>query len=990
MFAQEASYQWLFEQHPQPMWVIDATSGAFLAVNQAAIRHYGYSRDEFLSKTLLDIRPTEELPRLQAREEKPASWLAGDDVGLHRLKSGELISTSISSHPVSFEGRQAQLIMVINVTERQRMLRAQRDTEARLQFALESSGTAVWEFDVRTQEIHYTPEWAAVLGYSGDEVGNSMDAWTSRVHPEDLAACLAGLGAYLAGSGEQLALRYRIRCKDENYKWILTRGRIIARDGDGQPLRLLGTFTDISSIQQMESALRSSEERLKLVTAAGAVGVWDFALEQRQLYCDQLMHELFDLPTANIDYASWCQRIHPADLEPVLHDLQSTIASQDHCQAVFRIVRDDGSIRHMEVKGSVLRHQDGTPYRILGSCKDVTLEKQLEASLQLSEEKFRAAFDYSTTGRMLTGTDGRLLRVNHALCELLGYSAAELMSMKFADITHPDDQAASHECLRALITGEARTFGFEKRYLHRSGKVIWTDFSTTLACDDQGRPLHFISDIRDITERKQAEAELGQTKAGLETSNRELAGLLGQMQELAAKAEMANVAKSEFLSNMSHELRTPLQGVLGTTELLLASPQSPEQRKWTEIARQSSQALLELVNSVLDFSRLEAQKLELGSEPFELGNLLAHIQDVAAVLASQRGLSFRLELAPDVPLQLMGDAARLRQVLLNLLANAIKFTPRGEISLRISRVSAEPLALVFSVTDTGIGIAPEQMDRLFEPFSQADSSITRKFGGTGLGLAICRQLVELMGGEIQVESEPDRGSTFWFRLPFEPTTAPQPASLHPPVLRSWLTHQLEYAGCHTCAGAQAETDLSSGPAPDTVPDQRWPWPRQRDCLKQGISFCQACPINELMAAKPENQPHQAAAPQVPQAPRVLLAEDNPINQAVAEAILLKLGCRVELAGNGLEALEALEKADYDLVLMDCQMPEMDGYEATARIRRGQAGDPAIPIIALTAHALAGDREKCLAAGMNDYLSKPFTSGQLAEVLARSLRQELAV
>ena len=383
-------------------------------------------------------------------------------------------------------------------------------------------------------------------------------------------------------------------------------------------------------------------------------------------------------------------------------------------------------------------------------------------------------------------------------------------------------------------------------------------------------------------------------------------------------ADAASHAKSEFLANMSHEIRTPLNGIIGTINLLKASALDRHQLHYVNLASTSGENLLELINDILDFSKIEAGKLAIETLDFNLGRLLGDLSAGLALRAEQKKLTFTCEAEDDVPLKLQGDPNRVRQVLLNLTGNALKFTGSGEVAVRIQLVErkTDSAQLRFSVRDTGIGIAADKLGGLFEKFTQADASTTRRFGGTGLGLAICKQLVELMGGQIGVNSREGEGSEFWFTL------------------------RLAYP-------AAAPFVSSTAAAEPMVP------------------------------AKLALLPGQKSA-------QVLVAEDNFINQEIIRALLGLLGLTPELVVNGVEAIQALKEGNYDLVIMDMQMPELDGYEATRRIRTAETGRARVPIIAMTANAMMGDREKCLDAGMDDYISKPIDTSVLVGVLQRWL------
>ena len=655
----------------------------------------------------------------------------------------------------------------------------------------------------------------------------------------------------------------------------------------------------------------------------------------------------------------------------------------------------------------------------------------VETALRTSEEQFRNAFEFAGTGVAIAGLDGRWMRVNASLCEIVGYDEQTLLAKTFQDITHPDDLGADLASVKEMLAGKMRVYRVEKRYLHREGHVVWVKLTASVVRDATGVPLHFVAQIEDITERKQLAESLAKARDD---------------------ALAASRLKSEFLANMSHEIRTPMNGIIGMSGLLMETPLTPDQREIGRVIQHSSESLLSIIDDILDFSKIEAGKLRIETREFDLRELT----EEALVLLAPRAHEKHLELVNDfddrINHLLVGDAGRLRQLVINLLGNAVKFTERGEVLLRTCVLAESDTSMTVrcEVIDTGIGISEASQAVLFQPFTQGDGTTTRRYGGTGLGLAISRQLVELMGGTIGFKSELGRGSCFWIdlRLPRGRHLAPVDAVSIPSGRRVLA---VEAAGHNRHVLIRLLTGLGlEVEAADTAQDAlaklsaAWDAGRVFDLVVldwhlaetgglplatslradgrfarlplvilssttalgddreiAGLSFaavlakpvrvgqlsrCLAgvfCPTVPAAVGGTTDAGGQVAPSG--RALRLLMAEDNLTNQVVALRILKKLGHTVEVVGDGKQALARLALPhEFDAVLMDCQMPEVDGYAVTRTIRAsGVAGlNPRIPIIALTADAMAGDRLKCIESGMDDYVAKPIRTGDLVEAFRR--------
>ena len=886
---------------------------------------------------------------------------------------------------------------------------------------LESTQTGVWDWNAQTNKVYFSPAWKAMLGYADDEIGDGLEEWDSRIHPEDRASTYADLERHFSGQVPLYENTHRMRCKDGSYKWILDRGKVFSFDESGKPLRVIGTHTDVTESheqkkllerlaantpgvlcqfrlypdgrtsfpyasagmldvyghapeeiaadanlifdgihpddldrvrqrimvsaetlqvwedqyrymhpvkgerwiegrttpqkladgsvlwsghlyditerKQQELELAETSTRLQLTLEATDTGLWFWDLTTNLVrWSAQTYQHLGYAPDAfPVSIQRFRELIHPDDLAPTEALLKGHLEEGKEYRTQFRLRHAQGHWVWIDACGKVvLRDEKGQPSMMAGTQIDITSIKKTQEQLLESERRLSQLAAHSRTVTWEVDANGLYTYVSPVCEAVWGYSVEELVGKKHFYDLHPEEgrDQLIQQAFSAMAQGLPLK-DLENPIQHKDGPIVWVVTHGYPVWDASGRLGGYQGSDRDITDQKKAEQ---------------------QLQEAMVAAEEANQAKSEFLANMSHEIRTPMNGIIGLSELSLDESDQAVLHDRLRKINQSGRMLLGIINDILDFSKIEAGKMDIVAHPFLLPRLLDNLHSLFGQMAEKKGVALKISAEASLEPAYTGDELRLRQVLTNLLSNAIKFTDHGSVSLEVVRTDETRgiAQLMFKIRDTGVGIGPEQQSRLFQAFSQGDSSITRKHGGTGLGLVISQRLVHAMGGSgITLDSEPQRGACFSFSLPLRPCTVQEQQAL------------LQAEGSRHDPGTQL-------------------------------------------------------------AGKVLLVEDNPINQEVAIAQLRKFGLQVVLAKDGAEVLPQLRSQDFDLVLMDIQMPVMDGHEATRQLR---SQGYTLPVIALTAAAMVEDQHKAMASGMNDHLGKPIDRRELQQVLTKWLKSE---
>ncbi len=919
-------------------------AGRIIEVNDAFCRISGYAREALIGHNHRVINSGEHEAGFWADMWQAIvagrSW-RGEVC--NRARDGTLYWVDSVVAPLMGDDGQIEKFVSIrtNISDRKATTRALADERQRLAAILEGTQVGTWEINFETHEMFVNERWASLLGRARAELAPiSQQTWIDNCHPDDLARAEGLLQRHLADAQVLYDLELRMRHKDGHWVWVLSRGRVSRRGEDGRPLWMAGTHQDISARKAAELALRDSEAFLDRASRIAGMGGWQFDTRDGSMsWSAQLcrMHgleasEVTDLPQTLSFYSGSARtQLEEAFMGAVESGLPWDIELPINIACGrMKWVRSMGEAE--QVAGRTLR--------IFGAVQDITERRQIEADRQAAETErsraqalLRGAIEAVNEAFVLFDPDDRLVFCNDKYRAIYAAAAHLIVpGATFEDIVRGGAELGQY----AAANGRVEAWVAERLALHRrahSQTVQQLETGTWLRVIERrmpdGHTVGFRIDITDLVKATQA-------------------------------AENASQSKSQFLANMSHELRTPMNAVLGMLKLLQRTDLSPRQLDYASKSEGAAQSLLGLLNDILDFSKVEAGRMTLDPHPFRFDHLMRDVEVILQANMGHKPLDLRFEFDAGLPLGLVGDATRLRQVLINLGGNALKFTDSGEVVVQVRVLAHEgaEVLLGLSVRDTGMGITAEQQAHIFDGFSQAEASTTRRFGGTGLGLAICRSLVALMGGDLQVHSVPGQGSRFEFQLPLRVDAVMSAAALMPVDL-------------HRPAAAKVELPAMQGTA--------------------AMPACADGNDSAPMSGVPIGAPGAPGVPGVPGVPgaaqrplaglRLLVVEDNANNQQVARELLEDEGAWVQLADNGQQGVDAVAESRFDAVLMDVQMPVMDGYTATAMIRQ-RLGLGSLPIIAMTANAMPSDVEACLGAGMNEHIGKPFDLRQLIEVLLR--------
>jgi len=898
--AIEHRFRRVWEASVEGMLVVD-THGAIVMCNPALLAMFGYEAEALVGQSIELLVPDARRSmheNLRARfmgtpGSRPAARL-NDVTGRHR--SGAEFHVTVSLSAFEADGQDQVIATVTDVSARRAAELALRRSDEKLRFALSASNAGVWTWDIQTNANEWSDNLRALYGIRDPAATPSFEAWRKSIRPAECEAVTHAV-ADAAARGESFDVEWQVDTPEgEEPRWLFARG-MPTRDAEGQITHYHGIVLDITARKQAELELTKYVALFK--NAGWGMQLID-AKTDRITHANQAFAQMHGYSVDEVIGRNFQDFYAPAEREAIARNLATINRAGHHVFEALRL-RKDGSTFPCHVAVSAFRDERGAVTFRAATFEDLTERRAMERQLL----EWANAFQKAEFGLALGDPQrGVFVAVNPAFARRRGFTPDEMVGKPIMSVFPADIHPEVRRRIEALDRDGHGVF--ESEHITRYGDRFPVLLDITVTKSEDGVPTARVAYAVDISERVAADRELARYREHLEDL---VAVRTSELTDAKAAAEVATHAKSAFLANMSHEIRTPLNAILGMSHVIRTSGLSPEQGERFTKLEASARHLLNVINSILDISKIEAGKFELEDEPVDVGRITSTCISILTERAQIKHLGLVRQVGP-MPSGLHGDALRIQQALLNYISNAIRFTDNGGITIKVETIeeSITDALLRFSVTDTGIGVEPEALERLFKAFEQADNSLTRKYGGTGLGLAITMRIARLMGGDAGGESVPGKGSTFWFtvRLRKDGTLSPAQEAI----------------------------------APEDVEQQL------------------RC-----------NHGHA----------RILLAEDEPFNQEIFQTILAEIGFEVDLANDGLEAITKASECRYDLILMDMQMPKVNGLDATRQIRQLPGGDT-VPIIALTANAFQEDRRRCMEAGMNDFVSKPVDPPGLFGVL----------
>jgi len=902
------------EHAPDPIYWILPDATIFYA-NQSACLSLGLTREEITGRSVLDIDPDFDQSAWDAHWKDIKANKKRILETKHKHTSGKVFPVEITANYLNFDGGEYNYAIARDITDRKQneldkeksrqqleLLMTERTralesdlatSNERLRLAIEASQEGIWDWNIQTGETYCSPAYFEMLGYDSSSFEpNIKSLFLDLLHPDEQDTILPFVKEALEGPGVY-SVDFQMRAKNGTYRWIRSRGKLVEDDAQGKPFRAIGTHTDITERKLTELALVESESRFRDMANSAPVMIWIAGLDK---LCYFFNKGWLDFTGRSLDQESgngWAEGVHPDDFDRCLKIYVESFDARRHFKMDYRLRRHDGVYRWIEDNGSPRFDGQGEFLGYIGSCIDINERKE-------AEEYFKIIVEASPSAMLLLNDQGTIELVNNAFIRLFGYSAEEITGQLIEEVV-PNDLADDHVRHRDLYLQKPVSCEIGKERIVLGKRKDGTTFQVEIGLSpiQVGSRQFVISVIVDVTQRKMAERAILDMNANLEKKVRERTEAL----------EKASAAKSEFLANMSHEIRNPMNTINLSSFMLGRESLTKQQMQMVERISRSSKSLLMIVNEILDFSKMEAGQVDLELTTFNLGDLLHRMAESFAVMASEKGIRLHAQLLLSELPNVVGDSVRIEQVLNNLLGNAIKFTREGDVWLRVTwtRKEQHAVSLAFEVSDTGEGIPAEVIPLLGQPFTQADNSVTRRFGGTGLGLSICKKLLELMSSTLTIHSTVGLGSAFSFELILD-------------LAGSKVSDMTEPGSAHSLTGLH-----------------------------------------------------------------IMVVDDDEANLDGMRHLLKAEGADVTVASNGPSAISMLDQnpEKFSLVLMDIQMPLMDGIETTKYIRNQFTKDR-LPIIAVTAGILPEQHTKAMSAGINQVLRKPVDPVALIKAILKVL------